>query len=117
MVRVKRGTTVRKRHKKIIAQAKGYYGVRKNVFKHAKNAVIQAKARAYKDRRRKKRDFRRLWTVRISAAVKSAGATYSRFISALYNKNILLNRKMLAEIAATDEQAFAQIVKVAMKES
>jgi len=110
MVRVKRGIQVRKRHKNIIAQAKGYRNVRKNVFSHAKIAVMKAGLNAYRDRRRKKREFRRLWNVRINAAVRPLGINYSRFINAMYKKEVKLNRKVLSNLAITNPEVFKNIV-------
>ena len=111
MVRVKRGTAVRKRHKKVIKQAKGYRGVRSTAYSHAKTAVMKAGMNAYKDRRNKKRTFRRLWNLRINAAVRAAGMNYSRFIHALYVKRVGLNRKVLSNLAISHPKVFENIVK------
>ncbi len=110
MPRVKRGVTSRARHKKVLDLAKGFRGRRKNVFRIAKQAVMKAEQYAYRDRRNRKRDFRRLWIARISAAVRDLGITYSRFIHGLDLAEIALDRKMLADIAVHDEVAFSQIV-------
>lgn len=111
MPRVKRGVTARARHKKVIAQAKGFRGRRNNVFRIAKQAVMRAGQYAYRDRRNKKRVFRALWITRINAAVREHGMTYSVFINGLKRAAIGLDRKVLADLAVTDKAAFAAIVK------
>ncbi len=113
MPRVKRGVTARARHKKILALAKGYRGRRKNVFRVAKQAVMKAGQYAYRDRRNKKRDFRRLWIARINAAARELGITYSQFINGMNKAGIELDRKVLADIAVHDKAAFAGIVEQA----
>lgn len=113
MPRVKRGVTAHARHKKIIAQAKGYQGRRKNVFRVAKQAVIRAGAYAYRDRRQRKRQFRRLWIARINAAARECGLSYSRLIDGLNKADIGIDRKMLADIAVFDKAAFAEIAEKA----
>jgi large subunit ribosomal protein L20 len=113
MPRVKRGVTARARHKKILALAKGFRGRRGNVFRVAKQAVMKAGQYAYRDRRNKKRDFRRLWIARISAAVRECGMTYSQFINGMTKAGIALDRKVLADIAVHDPVAFAGIVEQA----
>lgn len=113
MPRVKRGVTAHARHKKIIAQAKGYQGRRKNVFRVAKQAVIRAGANAYRDRRQRKRQFRRLWIARINAAARECGLSYSRLIDGLNKADIGIDRKMLADIAVFDKAAFAEIAEKA----
>ena len=113
MPRVKRGVTARARHKKIIAQAKGYKGARKNVFRVAKQAVIRAGATAYRDRRQRKRQFRRLWIARINAAARECGLSYSRLIDGLNKADIGIDRKVLADIAVFDKPAFAEIAEKA----
>lgn len=110
MSRVKRGVTARARHKKILALAKGYRGRRKNVYRVAKQAVMKAGQYAYRDRRNKKRDFRRLWIARINAATRELGLTYSQFINGMNKAGITLDRKVLADIAVHDKAAFAGIV-------
>ena len=110
MPRVKRGVTARARHKKILALAKGYRGRRKNVYRVAKQAVMKAGQYAYRDRRNKKRDFRRLWIARINAATRELGLTYSQFANGLKKACIEIDRKMLADIAVHDKAAFAAIV-------
>jgi len=99
-----------RRHRKIIKQAKGYYGARSRTFKSAKDAVIRAGLYAYRDRRQRKRQFRRLWIIRINAACRLNGMSYSTFINALNTKRIELNRKILADLAVRDPQAFADLV-------
>lgn len=109
-MRVKRGTTVKKRHKKILDQAKGYRSVRGSNIKAAKEALLHAGQHAYNDRRRKKRVIRALWITRLSAAVRQEGLAYSRFIAGLKSADINLDRKVLSEIAATDQATFNKIV-------
>ena len=99
-----------RRHRKIVKQAKGYYGTRKSNFKSAKDAVQKAWQYAYRDCRTNKRNFRRLWIIRINAAVRMHGLSYSKFISAMKDKNIELNRKTLAHMAVHDPDGFAEIV-------
>ena len=113
MPRVKRGVTARARHKKVIAQAKGYQGRRKNVYRVAKQAVIRAGATAYRDRRQRKRQFRALWIARINAAARECGLSYSRLINGLNKADIDIDRKMLADIAVFDKAAFAEIAEKA----
>ena len=110
MPRVKRGVTARARHKKVLALAKGFRGRRKNVYRVAKQAVMKAGQYAYRDRRNKKRDFRRLWIARINAATRELGLTYSQFINGMNKAGITLDRKVLADIAVHDKAAFASIV-------
>ena len=99
-----------RRHRKIVKQAKGYYGARSRTFKSAKDAVIKAGLYAYRDRRQRKRQFRRLWITRINAACRLNGMPYSAFINALNVKGIILNRKVLADMAVRDSQAFTDLV-------
>ncbi len=113
MARVKRGVIARKRHKKILKLAKGYYGARSRVFRVAKQAVIKAGQYAYRDRRQKKRQFRALWIVRINAASRSNGLGYSRLIAGLRKANIGLDRRVLADLAVHDKPAFAAVVEQA----
>ena len=113
MPRVKRGVTARARHKKVLAQAKGYRGRRKNVYKIAKQAVMKAGQYAYRDRRNKKRDFRSLWITRINAGARSAGVTYSQFMAGLKKSGIDMDRKVLADLAVFDKAAFGKIVEQA----
>lgn len=100
-----------RRHRKIIKQAKGYFGARSRTFKSAKDAVLKAGLYAYRDRRQRKRQFRRLWITRINAACRLNDITYSSFINALNVKGIELNRKVLADLALQDPQAFTDLVK------
>lgn len=116
MTRIKRGVTARKKHKKILKQAKGYYGARSRVFRVAKQAVIKAAQYAYRDRRVKKRDFRSLWIVRINAACREAGLSYSQFIYGLKKANIILDRKVMAEIAVDDKESFNSLVEKAKQQ-
>jgi large subunit ribosomal protein L20 len=113
MSRVKRGVTAHARHKKIIEQAKGYRGRRKNIFRVAKQAVTKAGQYAYRDRRQKKRQFRALWITRINAAAREHGLSYSRFIDGLHKAAIEIDRKVLAEIAVSDKDAFAELANQA----
>jgi large subunit ribosomal protein L20 len=110
MTRVKRGVPAHKKHKKILNQAKGYYGARSRVFRVAKQAVIKADQYSYRDRKVRKRAFRRLWIVRINAALMEKNVSYSRFIHYLKANNNILNRKMLAEMAIFDKSVFYQLV-------
>ncbi len=109
MPRVKRGVTAKARHKKVLEQAKGYSGRRKNTYKVAKQAVIKAGQYAYRDRRQRKRQFRALWIMRINAAAREHGLSYSRFIAGLNKAEVDVDRKMLAELAVSDKNAFAQL--------
>lgn len=111
MVRVKRGTMVRKRHKKILERAKGFRHGRKNLIKRAKEALLKAGVFAYRDRRAKKRAFRRLWNVKINAAVRPYGFSYSRFIAGLKKAEIALDRKILADLAENHPAEFEKIVE------
>jgi large subunit ribosomal protein L20 len=113
MARIKRGVTARARHKKVVEQAKGYRGRRKNVFRLATQAVVKAGQYAYRDRKQRKRDFRGLWIVRINAAAREHGLSYSRFMSGLRMANIELDRKVLADLAVTDRPAFAKLAETA----
>jgi large subunit ribosomal protein L20 len=113
MPRVKRGVTARARHKKVIDQAKGYYGRRKNVYRVAVQAVTKAGQYAYRDRRQKKRQFRTLWIARINAAARDCGLSYSRMIDGLKKAAIEIDRKVLADIAVHDEAAFAALAEKA----
>lgn len=113
MARVKRGVTAKRRHKKVIEQAKGYRGRRKNVFRVAKQAVIRAGQYAYRDRRQRKRQFRALWIVRINAAARENGLSYSRFIDGLNKADIEIDRKVLADLAVFDRVAFTELANKA----
>ena len=113
MARVKRGVVARRRHKKVLAKAKGYYNARRKVFRVAKQAVTKAAQYAYRDRRTKKRNFRSLWIVRINAAAREHGLSYSRFMNGLKKANIELDRKVLADLAVHDKNAFGVIAEKA----
>ena len=113
MSRVKRGNVLRKRHRKILKLAKGFRGARHKLFTVANQAVMKALKYAYRDRRNKKRDFRRLWIARINAAARLQGLSYSQFSFGLKRANITLNRKILADLAVRDKVAFAQIAEQA----
>ncbi len=113
MPRVKRGVTAHARHKKIIKQAKGYRGRRKNVYRVAVQAVTKAGQYAYRDRRQRKRQFRALWIVRINAASRECGLSYSRLINGLKKAAIEIDRKVLADLAVFDKVAFAAIAEKA----
>ncbi len=112
-MRVKRGNVSRNRHKKILKLAKGFKGARSRIFKVANIAVMKALKYAYRDRRATKRNMRRLWIIRINAAVRAQGISYSRFVNACKKANILVNRKMLAELAVNEPEAFQIIVDTA----
>ncbi len=111
MPRVKRGVMVKKRHNKILKQAKGYFSSRKNVFQTANEAVAKAGNYAYRDRRVRKRDFRRLWIARIGAACRNGGTRYSVFIHALSKSGVVLDRKVLADMVINDPGAFTALLK------
>ncbi|GAA5094127.1 50S ribosomal protein L20 [Wohlfahrtiimonas larvae] len=113
MARVKRGVIAHARHKKVLKKAKGYYGARSRVYRVANQAVIKAGQYAYRDRRQKKRDFRSLWIVRINAAARECGLSYSRFINGLKKANIEIDRKVLADIAVFEKEAFAALAEQA----
>jgi len=109
MARVKGSVATRARRKKVLKLAKGYYGRKSTVFKMANQAVIRSANNAFKDRRRKKRDFRKLWITRINAAARINGTTYSRLMDALNKKGIALDRKILADMAINDKEGFAKL--------
>ncbi len=111
MARVKRGVTARRRHRKILARARGYYNFRRKVFRVAKQAVIKAQQYAYRDRRVRKRDFRALWITRINAAARDCGLSYSRFMNGLKRAEIALDRKVLADLAVHDKAAFSALAE------
>ena len=113
MARVKRGVQAKARHKKVLKQAKGFRGARSRTYKVAKQAVMRAGQYAYRDRRVKKRVFRSLWIVRINAAARENGLTYSKLIAGLKKANIDLDRKVLASIAVNDKEAFSKIAEQA----
>lgn len=113
MPRVKRGVTARARHKKVLKQARGYYGARSRVYRVAKQAVIKAGQYAYRDRRQRKRQFRALWIARINAGARNCGISYSRFMNGLKKASIGLDRKILADLAVFDKEAFAELATTA----
>lgn len=113
MPRVKRGVTARAKHKKVLGEAKGYYGARRKVYRVAKQAVIKAGQYAYRDRRQKKRQFRALWIARINAGARECGLSYSRLINGLNRAEIEIDRKMLADLAVHDKVAFAALAEQA----
>ncbi len=113
MSRVKRGVQAHRRHKKILKQAKGYYGARSRVFRVAKQAVIKAGQYAYRDRRQRKRQFRALWITRINAGARQNGLSYSRFMAGLRKSTVDLDRKILADLAIHDRIVFGKLVEQA----
>lgn len=115
MARVKRGVTARRRHKKVISAAKGYYNARRKVFRVAKQAVTKALQYAYIGRKRKKRDFRSLWIVRINAAARLNGLSYSRLMNGLKKAGVTLDRKSLSDLAIHDAAAFAAVAEQAKR--
>ena len=115
MARVKTANITRKKHKKVLKRAKGYYGAKHYRFRMAKQAVMKSGKYAYVGRKDKKSNFRKLWIARINAASRQNGLTYSTFINGLKKANIVINRKMLAEIAVTDPNAFSELAKLAKK--
>lgn len=113
MPRVKRGVTAKARHKKVLKQAKGFRGARSRTYKVAKQAVTRAGQYAYRDRKQKKRVFRALWIVRINAGARENGISYSRLINGLQKANIIIDRKVLSDLAISDKAAFAQLAEKA----
>jgi len=112
-MRVKRGKTAHKRHKKYLKMAKGYRGARSKLYRTARETVEHAQANAYKDRKRKKRDFRKLWIMRINAAARENGLSYSRLMSGLSKNGVDLNRKVLADMAVNDQSGFNKLAELA----
>ena len=115
MARVNTARTTRARHKKVLKQAKGYYGAKSYRYRNAKQAVMKSGMYAYVGRKDKKSDFRKLWIVRINAAARMNGLTYSKLIAGIKKANVTINRKMLAEIAVSDAKAFAELAEIAKK--
>ena len=115
MARVKSAVITRKKHKKVLKRAKGYYGAKHYRFRNAKQAVMKSGAYAYTGRKDKKSNFRKLWIARINAAARINGLTYSRLIAGLKKANVVINRKMLAELAVSDSAAFAKVAEIAKK--
>jgi large subunit ribosomal protein L20 len=113
MARVKRGVVAHARHKKVLEQAKGFFGRRKNTIRTAKAAVDKAGQYAYRDRKVRKRSFRSLWIQRINAAARADGITYNRFVQGLRLADVEVDRRMLAELAVSDPAAFSALVEVA----
>jgi large subunit ribosomal protein L20 len=113
MTRIKRGVTTRRRHKAVLDRAEGFRGTRNRLFKRANEAVMRSGQYAYRDRRVRKRQFRRLWVQRINAATREHGMPYGQFIDGLTRAGVEVNRKMLADLAVRDPEAFAQIVDTA----
>ena len=113
MARVKRAINAKKKHKKILKQAKGYFGAKSKLFRPANQAVMKSLNYAYIGRKQRKRDFRKLWITRINAAARLNGMSYSRFINGLKKANIEVNRKMLSEMAIHDSEGFAKLVEIA----
>lgn len=116
MARVKRGVNTKKRHKKILKLAKGYYGSKSKLFRTANQAVMKSLNYAYIGRKHKKRDFRKIWIQRINAAARLHGLSYSKFINGLKKADIQINRKMLSELAIHDDAAFKQLVDIAKEQ-
>ena len=112
MARVKTAKITRRRHKKVLKQAKGYFGAKHYRFRNANQAVLKSLSYAYVGRKDRKSDFRKLWIARINAAARMNGLTYSKLIAGLKKANVTINRKMLAEIAVNDEKAFAEIANI-----
>ncbi len=115
MARVKNGAVTKARHKKVLKQAKGYFGSKHRLYKSAKEQLMHSGQYAFRDRKQKKREFRKLWITRINAACRENGISYSRFIEGLNKAGVLVNRKMLSEIAINDSKAFTELVEVAKK--
>ena len=115
MTRVKGGTISRARHKKVLKQAKGYFGSKHRLYRTANEQVMHSGKYAFRDRRQKKRDFRKLWITRINAGCRENDMSYSKFINGLLKANVTINRKMLSEIAINDKEAFAKLVEMAKK--
>ena len=113
MPRTKRGFVARRRHKKILTLAKGYFGSKSKLFRVANQQVMRSLSYAYRDRKQRKRDFRKLWIARINAAARCGGMSYSRFINGLKKADVQINRKVLADLAVNDKAAFERLVEVA----
>ncbi len=111
MARVKRGVTARRKHKKVLKQAKGYYGARSRSFRVANQAVTKAAQYAYRDRRNRKRDFRKLWITRINAQARANGLTYSQMIAGLRKAEVAVDRRVMADLAVHDKPAFAALAE------
>ena len=116
-MRVKAGTVTRRRHKKIVRQTKGFFGTRHKLFRRANEAWMKSMTYAYRDRRNRKRDMRRLWIIRINAAARNNGVSYSRLVHDLKEADIAIDRKMLADLAVNNPEAFAAVVQTARESS
>lgn len=112
MIRIKRGVTSKKKHKKILKQSKGYYGARSKLYKTAKQAVIKAGQYSYRDRKQKKRNFRKLWIIRINSEIKKYNIKYSYFIKKLKEINLNINRKLLSDIINNEKKSFKKIISL-----
>lgn len=117
MTRVKGGTVTKRRHKKVLKQTKGHRGTRHSLYRTAHESLLKALSNSYRHRRERKGDFRRLWIVRINAAARQEGLSYSRFVAGLKQAGVNIDRKMLADIAVRDSNAFAQLVTIAKRSS
>lgn len=115
MPRAKGGTVTRRRHKKVLKQAKGYWGAKSRTFRGANQQLLKSLAYAYRDRKVKKREFRKLWITRINAAARQNGLSYSRFINGLRSAGVEVNRKMLADLAVNDSKVFGELVALAKR--
>ncbi len=115
MARIKRGVTARRRHKKILKQAKGYFGMKSKIFRPANQQVMKSLAYSYAHRKKKKGDFRKLWIQRINAATRMEGLSYSKFINGLKVSGVEINRKVLADMAIHDQESFQSLIAVAKK--
>jgi len=113
MARVKRGTVKRRKHKKVLKKARGYYGSKSRSYKIAKEQLLKSMSYAYRDRKNNKRNFRRLWITRINAAARINGISYNEFISGLKKASVVINRKILSEIAVSDPDAFKKLTEIA----
>ncbi len=117
MPRVKRGYTARRKRKKVLKMAKGYYGSKSKLFRIANQQVMKSLQYAYRDRKQRKREFRKLWITRINAAARAHGMSYSRLIKGLKSAGVAVNRKMLADMAVNDKDSFGELVKLARENS
>ena len=117
MTRVKGGTVTRRRHKKVLKQTKGHRGTKHSLYRRAHESLLHALSYSYRHRRERKGDFRRLWIVRINAAARQEGLSYSRFMEGLKKAGVIIDRKMLADMAVTDPSAFSQLVAISKRSS
>ena len=116
MTRIKRGIVKRKKHKKVLKEARGYYGAKSRSYRSAKQQLLKSLSYAYRDRKNNKRNFRRLWIIRINAAARINGLSYNEFINGLKKASVEINRKILSEIAVNDPNAFKELTEVAKKQ-